>query len=49
MKRQKRIEKHGYKIIFDMSGQSVFAKKNNGLISVKGSSVTDLHRKIFGY
>ena len=49
MKRQKRIESKGFKIIFSMSGESVFAIKNNGLTKIKGSSVTDLHRKIFGY
>lgn len=49
MTRQKRIENKGYKITFDMNGKSVFAIKNNGLTKIKGSSITDLHKKIFGY
>ena len=47
MTRQKRLEKNGYRIIFDMNG-SVFAKRGK-FESVKGSSVTDLHRQIIGY
>lgn len=47
--RQERIESKGYKVIFAMTGRSVFAIKNNGLKKIWGSSVTHLHRKIFGY
>ena len=49
MTRQERIENKGYKVIFDMNGRSVFASKNNGLTKIKGTSITELHRKIFGY
>ena len=49
MTRQERIENKGYKVIFDMNGRSVFASKNNGLSKIKGTSITGLHRQIFGY
>lgn len=48
MIRQERIERKGYKVIRDISG-CIFASKNNGLVKIKGNSVTDLHKKIFGY
>lgn len=47
MKRQKRLETKGYRITFDINGRSVFAQK--GLSKIKGTSVTDLHKKVFGY
>jgi len=49
MTRQERIENKGYKVIFDINGRSVFAIRNNGLNKIKGTSITDLHGKIFGY
>ena len=49
MTRLQRLNKKGYKVTYHMSGRGCFASKNNGLNKVKGSSVTDLHRKIFGY
>lgn len=49
MTRQKRIENKGYKVVFAMSGNSVFATKNNGLTKIKGTSVSNLHKQIFGY
>ena len=49
MTRQERIENKGYKVIFDMNGRSVFAVRNNGMTNIKGTSVTNLHKTIFGY
>jgi hypothetical protein len=47
MKRQTRIEEKGYKVTFYMSGNGCQATKNN--TTVKGTSITNLHKKIFGY
>lgn len=49
MTRQQRIEKKGYKVTFSMQSGKPFAHKNNGLTKIWGESITDLHRKIFGY
>lgn len=43
----KRIENKGWKITFAMSGNYVFA--SNGLLNLKSTSITGLHKKIFGY
>ena len=47
MTRRQRLENHGWKIVTFMSGNGYQAIKNNKKIT--GTSVTDLHRKIFGY
>ena len=47
MKRLKRLEKRGWTVVNFMSGNGCIAKK--GLISVIGTSVTNLHYKILGY
>ena len=49
MKRLARLEKHGWKIGHYMSGRGCQATKNNGLTKITGTSITDLHRQIFGY
>jgi len=46
MKRLERIERKGYKVIADLSGV-VFAEKNGR--QIKANSITELHKKIFGY
>jgi len=47
MKRLTRLENAGYKVITDINSGNVFAKK--GLRIIKGTSITDIHKKIFGY
>jgi hypothetical protein len=47
MERLERLEKHGWKVTNYMSGNGCQASKNNR--TIKGSSVADLHKKIFGY
>jgi hypothetical protein len=47
MTRRKRLESHGWKVIVFMSGDGCQAVKNN--YKVTGTSITDLHYKIFGY
>lgn len=49
MKRLERLEKKGWKITNFISGNGCQATKNNGLIKIKGSSISNLHYKIFGY
>ncbi len=49
MKRLERLEKHGWKIINYMDGTGCQATRNNGLRKIIGTSITDLHKKIFGY
>lgn len=49
MKRLERIENAGYRVTNYMSGNGCQATKNNGPTKIKGSSITDLHKKIFGY
>jgi hypothetical protein len=49
MNRQERIEKKGYDIIYSMCGRFVFASEFGGLRKIQGTSITDLHKKIFGY
>jgi len=46
MKRLTRLENAGWKVTVYMSGSGMQATK--GCSTVVGSSVTDLHRKIFG-
>ena len=47
MKRLTRLENAGWKVTAYMSGSGMQATKGNR--TVKGRSITDLHRKIFGY
>lgn len=47
MTRLERLEKHGYKIVHYMSGKGCEAQKGN--FKIKAESVTELHRKVFGY
>lgn len=49
MKRLKNLENHGWRVIFYMCGTGCQASKNNGLTKISASSVTALHKKIFGY
>jgi hypothetical protein len=49
MTRLNRLESKGWKVSQSMNSNSMFATKNNGLTKVKGTSITDLHKKIFGY
>ena len=49
MTRLQRLEDKGWKVVKYMSGNGCQATKNNGLTKVKGTSITDLHRQIFGY
>lgn len=49
MTRLERLEDYGWKIIHNLYGGTVFAKKNNGPTTIKGTSVTDLHKQIIGY
>ena len=46
MKRLDNLKKAGYKVTAVMSG-SFFATKYS--ITIKGTSITNLHTKIFGY
>jgi len=48
MTRLKRIENHGYKVYYHISGKGVIAVKA-GLKKIKGKSITDMHKQIFGY
>lgn len=47
MKRLKRIEDKGYRVICFASGGGYQATKNN--TSIKAKSITQLHKLIFGY
>ena len=47
MKRLIRLENAGWKVTAYMSGSGMQATK--GYSTVIGRSITDLHRKIFGY
>ena len=47
MKRLARLENKGWNVVAYMSGNGCQATKNN--IKIKGTSVTDLHKQIFGY
>ena len=47
MKRLKAIEKKGYKVSILISGTGAIATKGNRVI--KGTSVTNLYKKIFSY
>tara|TARA_B110000858_G_C17700447_1_gene425646 strand:- start:484 stop:627 length:144 start_codon:yes stop_codon:yes gene_type:complete len=47
MRRLDRIENKGFKVIVHMNGNGCFAEKNN--VKFKGTSITNLHKKIFGY
>jgi hypothetical protein len=49
MTRLERIENKGYEVTNFMSGNGVQASKNNGTTKITGTSITDLHKKIFGY
>ena len=49
MTRLQRLEKHGWHVINYMSGNGCQATKNNGLTKIKGTSITELHNRIFGY
>lgn len=49
MKRLERLENNGWKVTVYMNGNGCQATKNNGLTKTTGSSITDLHRHIFGY
>ena len=49
MKRLEKLKKHGWKVASYMSGNGCQATKNNGLNKITGTSITDLHKKIFGY
>ena len=47
MTRLQRLEKAGYKVSVLMQGTGAIAEKNGR--KVKGTSITNLHKKIFGY
>jgi len=47
MKRLEKLEKLGYKVSVFMNGNGAIAVKNNQ--TIKGKSITDLHKKIIGY
>ena len=52
MKLRKRIESKGYKITVSISNfgeKYIVASEHNGFRKITGTSITDLHRKIFGY
>lgn len=49
MTRLARLEKKGWNVVNFMNGDGCIATKNNGLTKVKGTSITDLHKKIIGY
>ena len=52
MKRLNRLENKGWKVVIcspQCGEPSAFASKLNGLRKIKGSSITDLHKQIFGY
>lgn len=49
MKRLVRIENHGWNVVNYISGNGCQATKNNGLTKITGTSITDLHKQIFGY
>ena len=47
MKRLARVEHKGWKVVMFMSGRACQAIK--GTIRIQGSSITNLHKQIFGY
>lgn len=47
MTRLARLEKNGWNVVNYMSGNGCQANKNN--TTIKGTSITDLHKKIIGY
>jgi hypothetical protein len=49
MKRKNRLENKGWNIIVYASGNGCQAINHIGSTKVIGSSITDLHKKIFGY
>lgn len=49
MTRLARLENKGWNVVNFMSGNGCQATRNNGLTKVRGTSVTDLHKKIIGY
>lgn len=49
MKRLQTLENKGWSVSTFASGDGCIASRNNGLDKIKGSSITDLHRKIIGY
>jgi len=52
MKRQEKInkmKKDGWCVVIYASGRGCQAEKNNGLKKVSAKSITELHRKIYGW
>ena len=47
MKRLARLEAKGWNVVSFMSGNGCIATKESK--KIKGTSITDLHTKIFGY
>ena len=47
MRRLECLEKKGWKVSVFLSGNGAIATRNN--TKIKGTSITDLHKKIFGY
>ena len=47
MTRLQRLEKKGWKITISMQTGEAFAYKGNQ--TIKGTSISDLHKKIIGY
>ena len=47
MKRLKRIESKGYKVQVHMNGSGAIATKNKR--AIRGTSISNLHKLIFGY
>ncbi len=49
MTRLERLDKKCWNVTVNMNGNGATATKNNGLIKVTGTSITNLHKKIIGY
>ena len=47
MTRRQRLERNGYKVSTVMNTGNIVAKK--GMKTVIGTSVSDVHKQIFGY
>ena len=47
MKRLENLEKKGWEVVAFLNGNGAIATKNN--TKIKGTSITDLHKKIIGY
>lgn len=47
MERLKRLKREGYSVTVFMNGKGAQARKNNR--TIKGTSITDLHKQIIGY